>query len=64
MPEPKTDQPFGDDGFEPSRKRGWFGTVSSVLFRAVTGVFAGMSGKQWPRQLPLDPPPNRENYRP
>lgn len=20
MPEPKTDQPFGDDGFEPSRK--------------------------------------------
>lgn len=58
------DRPHGDDAFEDPRGRGWFATTVSVVTRAVTGALAGIGGRPWPRQLPLDPPEGRREYRP
>ncbi|WIE76301.1 hypothetical protein [Curtobacterium sp. MCSS17_007] len=57
------DRPWGDDGFEHPR-RGWSATAVRIVTRSVTAVLAAVDGQQWPRQLPLDPPPGRDDHRP
>lgn len=57
-------RPYGDDGFESPHERGFVRTAFSIVTRSVVGVLAGLSGRTWPRQLPLDPPQNRSDYRP
>lgn len=64
MPDVNYDRPFGDDGFEDPRKRGWVATIFSAVLRSVIGVVAGSQGRQWPRQLPLDKPEGHDDYRP
>jgi hypothetical protein len=58
------DRPYGDDGFADPRKQGWWSTVASAVVRSMIAVLAGMQGRQWPRQLPLDPPEKNRDYRP
>jgi len=58
------DRPWGDDGFEHPHRRGWSATAVRIVTRSVTAVLAAVDGRQWPRQLPLDPPPGRYDHRP
>ena len=64
MADHNEDRPYGDDGFSNPRKHGWLWHTVSILSRSVTAVFAGLLGRQWPRQLPLDEPKDRRDYRP
>jgi hypothetical protein len=64
MPSEPKGRPYGDAGFDPPAKRPWVITLGSAGVRGIIGAIAGMSGRPWPRQLPLDPPREREDYRP
>ncbi|WP_182045841.1 hypothetical protein [Curtobacterium sp. ME26] len=64
MREQQRDRPWGDDAFEDPRRRGLVATAWSILMRSVTTVLAGIDGRAHQRQLPLDPPQARTDYRP